>query len=378
MAKRTVMCPLCFDKIKLSDILYRCGNPACLGMADIARSADEIHWLEKIGLKLPPRSVIHTKCGNLATKRICPKCQQELPVNVDKLSNYSIAIIGAKDAGKSHYVAMLIHWIKKAGADFGWNLTELSDRTIERYHQEFFKPLFEHHVPIDTTQAVRGGTAEPLIYSLNKGSKSIMLVFFDAAGENLNSADDMWYIERYICNASGIICLLDPLQLTLVRREIGKKYGNDVLPDQHSDTASIINRVENIIRKHTDVGIRKLPIPLAVAFSKMDFVEAAGCNAEAIADRLSEETLHRGVFNETEFTEIDGLMRSWVEEVDISAGIIPQSQQFKKTGFFGFSALGCNPRSSNGNLEHDPKPNRVEDPFLWILKQCGVIKSIKG
>jgi len=71
-------------------------------------------------------------------------------------------------------------------------------------------------------------------------------------------------------------------------------------------------------------------------------------------------------------------MRSWVEEVDISAGIIPQSQQFKKTGFFGFSALGCNPRSSNGNLEHDPKPNRVEDPFLWILKQCGVIKSIKG
>ncbi|MBQ7176346.1 MAG: hypothetical protein IJS08_02935 [Victivallales bacterium] len=319
----------------------------------------------------------------MATTRICPKCKQEIPTAIDDLSDLSIAIIGAKEAGKSHYVAMLIHWIKRMGKEFGWNLTALTEETLRRYNSEFHNPLFKDFKSIEITQAVRGkGAASPLIYSLrlDKGlfSKRIMLVFFDAAGENLEQTDALWYINRYIYNASGIICLLDPLQLSRVRQGILRTHSEDTLPSLNTETGVIINRVENLIRKNTNIGSAKIKIPLAVAFSKMDYVRDASANAAAVSDRLFEATQHNGVFNEAEFTDIDGLMRSWVDEVDDTADIIPQSENFERTGFFGFSALGCNPKGNHNVLEHAPRSFRVEDPFLWILKNYGLIKTTKG
>ena len=382
MFKRTVTCPLCFEKINVSDIGFKCDAPSCRGSSEIFRSKSEIPLLEKLGLASAPKRRLHT-CGNMATTRICPKCKQEIPTAIDDLSDLSIAIIGAKEAGKSHYVAMLIHWIKRMGTEFGWNLTALTEDTIRRYNDEFHRPLFVRHESIKTTQAVRGvGRASPLIYSLRLGkgmfSKRIMLVFFDAAGENLEQTDSLWYINRYIYNASGIICLLDPLQLQRVREGIRRKYDEDALPAQNAETGIIINRVETLIRKNTNIGAARIKIPLAVAFSKMDFVRDASENAAEISNRLFDETRHHGVFNESEFADIDGLMRSWVEEVDDTADIIAQSENFAKSGFFGFSAIGCNPKGNNERLDRDPRSFRVEDPFLWILKNHGLIKSTKG
>lgn len=381
MFKRTVKCPLCFDRINVSDIGFKCDAPSCRGSSEIFRNKSDIPLLEKLGLASAPKRMMHS-CGNMATTRICPKCKQEIPTVIDDLSDLSIAIIGAKEAGKSHYVAMLIHWIKRMGSEFGWNLTALTEDTIRRYQEEFFHPLFVNHESIKTTQAIRGvGRASPLIYSLRLGkglfSKRIMLVFFDAAGENLEQTDSLWYINRYIYNASGIICLLDPLQLRRVREGLCKKYSEDELPLQNAETDVIINRVEALIRKNTNVGA-SIKIPLAVAFSKMDFVKDASVNAAEIYKRLSDETRHHGVFNESEFADIDGLMRAWVDEVDDTANIMAQCENFATNGFFGFSAIGCNPKGNNERLEHDPRSFRVEDPFLWILKNHGLIKTTKG
>lgn len=382
MFKRTVTCPLCFERIKVSEIGFKCDAPSCRGSAEIFRAPAQIPFLEKMGLAAAPKRMLHT-CGNMATTRICPKCKQEIPTAIDDLSDLSIAIIGAKEAGKSHYVAMLIHWIKRMGTEFGWNLTALTEETIRRYNEEFHRPLFVRHESIRTTQAVRGaGRASPLIYSLRLGkgllSKRIMLVFFDAAGENLEQADSLWYINRYIYNASGIICLLDPLQLHRVREGIRRTHSEDVLPAQNAETGIIINRVEDLIRKNTNIGGARIKTPLAVAFSKMDFVKDASENASEISRRLFDETRHHGVFNEAEFADIDGLMRSWVEDVDDTADIIAQSENFEKSGFFGFSAIGCNPKGNGERLDRDPRSFRVEDPFLWILKHHGLIKSTKG
>ena len=45
--------------------------------------------------------------------------------------------------------------------------------------------------------------------------------------------------------------------------------------------------------------------------------------------------------------------------------------------YFAVSALGLgnNPRK-DGGIEK-PRPHRIEDPFLWLLKENGVIKSSK-
>lgn len=369
MLKRTVKCPLCFEEINISDIGYKCDMPGC-NPAPVFRN--NIPFLEKIGLMSPPKSVLHT-CGNRATTRICPKCKREVPVDVDGLSNFSIAIIGAKGSGKSHYVTMLIHKIKQLGLEFDWSLTALTDDTITRYRELFYRRLFEDRLTIESTAAVRSTFAvNPLIYSLNLGkNKRIMLVFFDAAGENLEQTDAMWYINRYIYNASGIICLLDPLQLRLIRQGLLRLHSEDELPKRNGETGVIINRVENLIRKNRNIGAAKINIPLAVAFSKMDFIKDSSDNAEAVSKRIFEETRHQGYFNNDEFEDIDGLMRSWVQEVDDTSDILGQARNFKDNAFFGFSALGCNP--VNEKLDRTPRSYRVEDPFLWILKRNGLI-----
>ena len=85
-------------------------------------------------------------------------------------------------------------------------------------------------------------------------------------------------------------------------------------------------------------------------------------------------------FNENEFKNIDGVMRSWLEDID-EKDIVNQSNAFKSSGFFGFSAIGCNPQTVNPDdpaLDREPRSCRVEDPFLWILKCNNIIKSRKG
>ena len=380
--KRYVNCPLCFERIKISDIGFKCENPGCKGKPAFFRLPKDISPIEKMGLQSAPKRYPH-ECGNFATARICPKCQQEIPTDVDELSDMSIAIIGAKESGKSHYVAMLIYWIKRMGAEFGWNLTALTETTIDRYEQEFRRPLFDKHESIRSTNLIRGaGQVSPLIYSLSIGkgvlSRRIMLVFFDAAGENLEDNGNIQYISRYIYNASGIICLLDPLQLVRVRDALVSKYGEGALPEKNAETGTIINRVERLLRKNLDIGGGRIKIPLAVAFSKMDFVREAGDNAAGVYDELFKDTRHHGAFCEPEFKNIDGLMRSWVQEVDVSADILAQSENFEKNAFFGFSALGCNPKGNGERLDRDPRSFRVEDPFLWLLRQKGLIKAMKG
>ena len=378
MFKTTVKCPLCFERIDLCQIGFRCDEPGCGGIV-FFRKDEDISLRERIGLVSPPRELTHS-CGKSTHIRVCPACKQELPPSVDDLSDLSIAVVGAKESGKSHFIALLIRRIKELHAEFGWSIMWLYPETNARYKREFERPLFEDRQTINTTASASGG-ATPLVYSLrfDKGflSKRIMLVFFDAAGEDLENASNLKYIDQYIYNASGIICLLDPLQLHTVRENLlANGHQETELPQRNADTGTIINQVARLIHANSNLGNRQIDIPLAVAFSKMDFVRDAGESARHVYDALYQESRHKGAFCQAEFDNIDGLMRSWVWEVDDSAEILQDCSEFKQTGFFGFSALGSNP--TNQTLQKRPQPFRVEDPFLWILKLYGLIRTAKG
>ena len=52
------------------------------------------------------------ECGQPLVTKICPKCGGELPLNIGTAKSYPIAIIGAKETGKSNYVAVLINQLK--------------------------------------------------------------------------------------------------------------------------------------------------------------------------------------------------------------------------------------------------------------------------
>jgi hypothetical protein len=205
------------------------------------------------------------------------------------------------------------------------------------------------------------------LFGRSKISKTVSLVFFDTAGEDLNDQDIMSTVNKYIYRADGIILLLDPLQLGAVRDQLN---GRTPLPNRHTETLDIITRTTNLI-----LAGRKLkpnatvPTPLAVAFSKFDAVE---CLVDP-QFQLRATANHSGGFDKQDFAAVNGEMQSLLEQWN-GGDVLHQIRiRYPQHGFFGMTALGCNPHGTN-RIPH-VLPRRVEDPFLWLLHCHGLIKA---
>lgn len=390
MAKNSFYCPHCFNLIHTYELRYK--DPKC--QREIVRQAN---FLEKMGLTTPPKTVpcpasnyennlkTHPeqckKCSRIISQRICPQCEGALPSAIDDLSDITIAIIGAKGAGKSHFIALLVQRITQLFRTFDWSLQALSEGTISNYKTTYYNPLFRDEMVVDSTK--KNVEPEPLMYSLKfrKNNKRVMVVFFDAAGEHFDDEQAMTTVNRYIYNASGIICLMDPLQLTPVRDEV-KAHGIN-LPDQGSDTGEILDRLNRLLRvgfdsKGKSLGAKLIPTPLAIAFSKIDALKTTDPNysGRLLFDSESmvyQDSRYNGYLDKNELETINNHMISWLEVADPQMNLLNQCRDFKKVNFFGFSALGAPPIGNSGKLSCPPRPNRVEDPFLWILAVNGLI-----
>ncbi len=364
------VCPNCFEKKSLNDVQYICTNTR--------QDKNCSHAIERKPFKPADRSKNPKcdECGQVLTMKTCPACDFELPMSVGTSKDYPVAIIGAKESGKSNYVAVLINQLKNdVGKAFNCSLYATGgDRTIRRYNTEFYEPLFRKKVCVRGTDA---GKVEPLIYSLlfnKKGlfgrNRAVSLTFFDTAGENLNSQAQMSTHNRYLSHAAGIILLLDPLQLPYIRTALQNKIP---LPQENEDTNNILSRAIAIIRnenKLTDLS-KKIDIPIAIAFTKIDavdeLIDPASC--------LKNESTHirKGYFSNVDFNDSNMEMQSLVDKW-LGAELYQQiSTQFQKFAFFGLSSLGSNPDESLNIPKF--RPFRVTDPFLWILAQEGLIES---
>lgn len=378
--KRQFRCPFCLKIIKTRELKFWCRK--CRNFLPERK----VSFWERIGLNSSPRKMVCPLCSNPTLTRHCPNCSNELPVSIDELPDMSIAIVGAQDSGKSHYIALLIKLLKELGDHF--SLRALNDETIDRYEQQFYNPLFLRKTVIDKTQSgvARQDLTRPLLYSLTcKWSKrNILLAFFDTAGEDIeNGVSNMETVNRYICTASGIICLLDPLQLEQVRRILSNKISSRDLPIKNMGTEKIVENVTILIQQYRmqmrQNAYAKIDIPMALAVSKIDSLVFDSIDYPLLFENDSpifEESCHNGYLDNGDFTRINSFMHDWILEAD--EDIITKSDAFKEVAFFGFSALGKQTQS-NGNaartLVCTPRPCRVLDPFLWILWKNGLIPS---
>jgi hypothetical protein len=381
---RKEVCPYCFETYRLMDAPFRCASPA----SRCAPERDEVRarvWEDgaPMGRVLTPTRKLQQvcrcpACGQASRKRLCPRCHMELPHTTGRFRNLIFSVIGAKEAGKSHYLAVLIEQIRKhAGPELGMLLEPLNDQTIRRYREDFYEPIYRRGtVILGTVSALADRRVQiPLIYTLTFtgrdlfGRRSIRglvtLVFFDTAGEDLDHEDTMNTVNKYIYRSDGIILLLDPLQLDHVRDRLSASVP---LPSRNTGTAEIITLVTKLILEGRALSLdARIPIPLAIAFSKFDAVEP-------LIDpqfQLNADPDHRAGFDMADFHAVNAEMQSLLESWD-SRFIQEQVEtRFEHFGFFGLTALGCNPHGD----QKIPRvlPRRVEDPFLWLLQHHGLL-----
>lgn len=386
------ICPYCFEYFHIKDTPFRCSSPPsrCPPAPDkIYQSA----WADSLplGKVLNPTGNFKDRfkqshrcesCGHQSRKRICPHCHSDLPHTTGQFKNYIFAVIGAKEAGKSHYIAVLINLLRKQiGPNMDMLLEPMNDKTIDRYQKDFYNPVYDDGKVIEATHSALAdrNIQQPLIYSItfsgksllgnNRIKKAFVLVFFDTAGEDLNDEDVMSTVNKYIYRSDGIVLLIDPLQILSVRDQVPN---DTALPERNAETADILNRTTRLIEtgcelKPTD----KIKTPLAIAFSKFDAVSP-------LIDpqfQLHASANHEKGFDIGDFDAINSEMMSLLEQWNGQDIIQLAKTRYTKYGFFGLSALGCNPHKTSeipGVI-----PRRVEDPFLWLLAQNRIIKKVQ-
>jgi hypothetical protein len=275
---------------------------------------------------------------------------------------------------------VLIDLLKnQIGDKFNCTLQPLNDETISRYRNDFYNPIYRRQEVIQATRSARADfkVRIPLIYTLSFTGRGLVrqpvvrdvvtLVFFDTAGEDLDNEDTVRTENKYIWHSSGIVLLLDPLQIPAVRLKLPN---GTPLPNENTESSEILARMINLIRKAKRLKPNELiDIPIAVVFAKIDslspILDPSSC--------LQYPSKHVDHFDIADFKDVNWEMETLESEWNGTELNNQLKANFSRYAFFGLTALGCNPHLS----QKIPKlrPRRVEDPFLWLLWHHNLINA---
>ena len=405
MAKKSsFICPFCFEQSKLSAAEFRCTNRRCTEIDDIPMTkylGGDTSMPEKgrMCFKSPstnpflvPSAASCPSCKQSTRKVVCPACHNSLPESTLSGKDMIISVVGSRDAGKSLFVGVLINeLIKRIAVKFEGSMVGFDDsykRYTDNHHRSLYidRRLMEQTTTV-LTNAVGSHAYKPYIFTLSLKKKKGFLglgseiqcftfVFFDTAGEDLNELDTMSTVNKYICKSAGIIFLLDPMKIPAVSGQVDSSIlagaSNTTVIAQADD---IMGRVSQLIRNDRNMKeTQKIDIPVAAVFSKFDAIESLvppGATVLEPSAHCAEKAFLMSDWHNVN-QEIQGLLAEWGEE----AFMAQLDVNYDKYSFFTASALGLNNNPRNGGFEM-PRPHRIEDALLWILKENGVIKPKK-
>lgn len=401
MAKTEFICPYCFEKRKLSEVQFRCTNRRCEDVPDVEmtryENGDEnMPKPGKTTFTVPVKSAsavaqsgVCPKCRNTTYKRVCPACHNELPESTLTGKDMIISVVGSRGTGKSHFVGVIIKELRdRIAVAFGGSLEGFAD-SYARWQQNFGSSLYDNNVKLELTasslQNVNNGAYRPLIFKLKLKHKALFkeviesftLVFFDTAGEDLDDEDTMSTVNKYICRSAGIVFLLDPMQIPAVANQVDDTVlaGASAASRQQASRADdIMTRVSKLIRNSRGLGeTAKIDIPVAAVFSKFDAIQPLvpqDCTVHNPSPHCAQKH-----FDLSDWHNVNGEIQALLREWDAGAFTSQLETNYSKYSYFAASALGLHNNPQQGGRIERPRPHRIEDPFLWILKENGVIKA---
>ena len=240
-----VHCPYCYAEISGEVPWFRCaGQPGPTGKR-CAQSADEaLRARTGFAGVLPPAFAASRPggpaqcpgCGGKTAVAVCPVCHSRLPVHFGKVGSHLIVPVGAKEAGKTVFMTVLVHELMhRTGEELNAALTGADDYTRHRFPTEYERPLYrESRLPSPTTTAAGEHNRPPFVFrftsersrrlvlggpfggngqSGSRDPRRTLLSFLDTAGEDLRTQQSMEDNVRCLGAAGGILLLLDPLQM---------------------------------------------------------------------------------------------------------------------------------------------------------------------
>jgi hypothetical protein len=391
-------CPYCYEAFTQQGIRFRCAGGAGRGCPPEVDSV----LRDRIGYAgaLPPvftadgrqNSAACPRCGLPSIARVCPCCHSRLPVLFGKVPSRLIALVGAKQSGKTVFMTVLLHELKHdLGTRLDAAISPADDETQHRFDDDYEKPLYRESLLLPPTPAAGLRNRVPLVFRFTTdGSRRgwhgrlgraghgnprhTLLSFFDAAGEDLRSQQSVEQNLRYLAAADGIILLLDPLQMPGARAladpgtRLPAPAATDDLP------ATVLANITDLMlaqeSRRPGAPIRK---PLAIVFSKMDSLFHELGPTSPLRRPLGRNPYFPEQDSLAVHHEISRLLDRWEgSRIDQITRL-----HYRRYRYFGVSALGETPTADNHVSARGIRPLRIGDPFMWALAQFGAI-PLKG
>lgn len=346
-------CPFCHEKHSLPE--YLC--PTC-GVAHFRLTPNSfgiLHHRCKCGDKLPctfflNRGELQARCPNKS-------CNQLLDRNHIETKRVFIPILGGASSGKSAFLFSAVReLIDNRAAMFGLT-TKFIDTVTEAEYRSVEKKLLSGSAPSKTLSSV----PKAFNLALKKDNKNKCLLYlYDPAGESYQNMDSL-SSHRYFEYLSGMILVIDPFSIPVVRDQYKDKLAKNVSinPSQlHSIDALdrvILTMEESFGLSHTS----KLKQPLAVVLTKIDAFDL-----QKKIGRLAKKTDVSGPPTIMSLSVKSNLIKAQLIDWGESGLIQRIDTRFRNVRFFSCSSLSRT--SSQAGSEF--KSMDVFEPLEWILK----------
>ncbi|MEC0248444.1 hypothetical protein ACI48J_22315 [Paenibacillus chitinolyticus] len=393
----SIVCPYCFNKFEPDDVVFRAShikdNDDDFMLQEDARLNG---WRRKFNLSevdmeavILPSTIpdsyktyvqnvlvaVTDRYGETTRRRLCPYCHNELPISAGKVPSNIISIVGASQVGKSVYMTSLIHTLQHTTAsNFNAACMPLSAEISRKFRQHYHEPIFERGSMLQSTNP--NEQQEPFIFQFvfkDEREAPLTIVFFDVAGEGMVQREYLDIYASHIKNSSGILFLVDPLQIRSIRDKIQINVGGEQgeFANRYDEPREVvISLFENFIAHQSN---SKTDIPTAIVLTKSDMLQyLKEEDSEYIQpnSNVFRNVVHQGYLDASEFENINGEIGRFIEKVDRPFKDAVDVY-FSNTAYFAVSALGTNP--VNKQISGVINPTRVDEPFIWLLHKLGYI-----
>jgi GTPase SAR1 family protein len=323
--------------------------------------------------------------GNETEKRLCPYCHNDLPKSAGFTKSYTIAFAGDTAVGKTVYMTTLINRLQFLDDDFRSMLMPLTSAVADKYETYYFTPMYREGLLPEHTHV--NEVVEPLIYELRVGinkvngdnvaDKTITLTFYDVAGDGIKNADYVNTRARHLKYADAFIYMVDPMQTGAAQRlaALNANAGADYIIGR-GDAVKIL---ESFFTQDIDFKDK----PTAIVLTKSDLLRSTSTTQRYFAPDsiIYEQCVHKGHLDSEQVEKINSEVHNFF---GLTAPLFRKNVDFmfNNVKYFSVSALG----GPTETVEVDgidrkkiangiPQEIRVEEPFLWILSQLGIISD---
>jgi hypothetical protein len=384
MAK--LACPYCYHRIPAQRLWYQCSGQAAPGFKACTPTRDADRERET-GYVLParpaygpqrnklipaPRKEMCPTCRGSSGVRVCPCCHTPLSVNFAESTSPLIAMVGAKNTGKTVYLTVLSQELRTGlRRRFGADVRLSGDQPAGAGGADLYtnRKLFEQ------TARTMDGRRDPMVFEWRQERqllgrqvfKTSFLSFYDTAGEDLISQSGVHDLQ-YLGAADALILLLDPFMLPQARDRV--RLPEDAVKEGEP-TIDVLSRITETLRVAHDVKAKhKISIPVSVAFAKIDaFYDTLGSDHPVLQtppggpdyDDTSGNAVHE---------HIRALLHEWGAD-DVDTHLRFNYANFR---YFAVSALGAQPNYTTKEVDAGGiRPHRVDEPLVWLLSKFGVV-----